>query len=104
MDFILRSLAGSAIRIEQMAEERKRWEERFEARDAKIQNEILDLLRSQREAARSQMKYEKRMRTIEASDRRTDRRVRGIKDLMRLFGKRADLHSKRIDRLERNDR
>jgi hypothetical protein len=111
MDFILRSEANAAVR-------REKFEEEFEARHAKIQRDIDDLAaqirnllktqrehtKTQREYAKSQRNYEKRMRALEASDRRTRRRVEGIKDLMRLFSERSDIHSKRLDRLERNGR
>ena len=79
MDFILRSQADAVIRGELLDE-----------RIQKAQREIDELVAESREFRREQRKYEKRVRTLEASDRRTRIRVRGIKDLMMLFSKRFD--------------
>jgi hypothetical protein len=104
MDFILRSNANFFVRMEKSAEELHTWRAEVQETHRKTAAEIRDLLKSQREHAKSQQRYEKRLRALEASDRRTRRRVEGIKDLLKLFSKRADVHSKRIDRLERNGR
>jgi DNA-binding transcriptional regulator YbjK len=125
MDFILRSNANFFVSMEKSKEELQAWRAEVQETHRKIAAEIRDLLKSQRKHAeilqkheksqqryersqqryeRSQQRYEKRLRALEASDRRTRRRVEGIKDLLKLFSKRADVHSKRIDRLERNGR
>lgn len=129
MDFILRSQADSVIRLERWAErvgkeidslvigardllrtqrEHEKKYEKFRREFAQSRREFAksqqEFSKSQREYAESQRNYEKRMRALESSDRKTNRRVRGIKDLMRLFSKRADIQSNRVDRLERSGR
>jgi len=83
--------------------------EEFEARDTKIQKridalalEVRELSRDIRELVRSNRAHERRLRTLEASDRRKTIQVRGIKDLLKLFSKRMDAHSNRLSSLGRN--
>jgi hypothetical protein len=101
MDFILRSQAGSVIRMERMEEKWKKWEERFQARAAKIQDQLDLLARETRELLKSQRDHERRMRELEASERRATVRLNSMKDVMKFLMKRLDVHSSRINHLER---
>ena len=114
MDFILQSQTNFFVRME-------RWEEESEKRYAKIDEDIAVSASLIKEAAKlarenaaairvmekERRAYERRMRAeerkvkaLEARDRRTRKRITGIKDLLKLFNNRQDLHSKRIARLE----
>src|SRR5262245_23963836 len=112
MDFILRSQADSVIRMDRIEEQRRKWQEKFEARDAVIQREIRSLTREHREFMKSQQKYEKRLRILEERDRRTrkileerDRRtsirLTGIQALMRILARLVDIQSNRLDELQK---
>ena len=104
MDFILRSNADSVIRMERFEEEFGAWNAEFKEDLQELKEELREVAADIRAITKANRAHEKRTRALEASDRRTRIRVRGIKDLMRLFNKRADLHAKRLDRLEKNGR
>ena len=117
MDFILRSQADSVIRMERWAEERKRFDEKFETRDAKLQQELRKLhndvtalvrerrahemrIRTQERAVRA---HEKRIRTQEKSARRRDDRFKGVTDIVRILTRLGAVQSKRIDEIEKRN-
>ena len=109
MDFILRIEANSVIRMERWQErfetwqeKVERWQAKFEARDAIIQREIRSLTRENREFTKSQRRYEKRLRVLEERDRRTNRRVDGIQQSIRILTRLAEIQSKRLDELQKN--
>ena len=115
MDFILRSHANAMIRMEKWDE---RWEDEVRAPLREVTADIRALERtvraheksnrayekSNRAHEKSHRAYERRMRALEVSDRRAPTRVKGIKDLMKLFSERTDIQSQRIDRIERSGR
>ena len=102
MDFILRSNADSVIRMERLEEDFNAWNEEVKETLREVKQALREAAADIRATAKATRAHEKRMRALEASDRRTRGRVQGIKDLMRLFSKRADVHAGRIDRLEKN--
>ena len=108
MDFILRSNADSVIRMDRLEENFHEWTEDLREGLREVKEGLQEVRKTLREVTadiraheKANRAYEKRMRALEASDRHTRRQVRGIKDLMKLFSKRADLHANRIDRLEK---
>ena len=103
MDFILRSHANAMIRMEKWEESwDERWEKEIREPLREVTADVRALERTVRAHEKANRAYERRMRALEVSDRRTRTRVKGIKDLMKLFSKRTDIQSKRIDRIEGN--
>ena len=103
MDFILRSQADSVIRMERWAEERKRFDEQFEMRDAKLQQELRMLHNDVNALVRESRAHEMRVRTLEKSARRRDDRFKGLKDIVRILTRLGAVQSKRIDQIERRN-
>jgi len=91
------SLAAEIREVMKTQREQTKSQERSAQRFEKSQQR---LAKSQQQYEKSQRQYEKRLRALESSDRRARRRVEGIKDLMKLFSKRSDVHSHRLDRIE----
>ena len=93
MDFILRSQADAVIRME-------RWDERSDKQQQKIDDVIVAL----REAAKSIREHNKKIQSLEKSERHTARRVDGMRDVMRILSRLEARQANHLDQLEKNNR
>ena len=96
MDFILRTQADSAIRLEEI-------QRKLDAASDDIRaagKDIRALAKSHRQHERSNREHERRVRALEQSERRRNRHGEGVLDVTRILNKLAAAHSKRLDRLE----
>ena len=107
MDFILRSQADAAIRMEQSEEQHERWLQRIDDRleraiaaveqAAKLSRDAMRETRASRTVARE---HEKKIKTIQRSHGFLKRRSDDMKQLMKLVMRLLDHQSKRLDALE----
>ena len=104
MDFILRSQADSVIRMQRIEEDRKNWGVSAKTENAEIRRTLKSISREIRELLKSQRNYEKRIRTLEESERRPGARYEGIRDVVRILTRLTAAHSKRLDSLESSER
>ena len=118
IDFILRSHADAAIRMERLEERMERGEDRSEEQQQKIDELILvvheaarasrdavrasrDAVRASRDAVTAARAHEKRIRSLETSDTRITRRMDSMRDILRTLA-RLEAHSaKRLDQIEK---
>ena len=97
INFILRNQADAVIRME-------RWEERADEQQHKIDEMILavrEAAKAIHEAAKVSREHERRMRSLEKSNKRITRRVDGMRDILRILARLEARSGKRLDQLEK---
>ena len=100
MDFILRSQADAAIRME-------RWDERSDKQQQKIDNVIVALREAAKaihEAAKSIREHKRKIQSLEKSGRQTARRVDSMGDVIRILTRLEARQANRLDQLEKTNR
>ena len=109
MDFILRSQADAAIRMERWEEKSERrmeiWEERSARQQQQIDAVIVAVQRAAKaiyDAAKASSDHDKRIRALERSQRRHGRRLDTMRDVMAILTRLEARQAKRLDQLEKN--
>ncbi len=97
MDFILRSHADSAIRMDRCDEEIEKVIVTVRENAKAIRENRADI----RKLTRDQRAYEKRLRDSEKSKRHRANRLEGLRDIMKILSRLTAVQSKRLDQLEK---